>query len=329
MSTQPNINDILNPQLKNDILGLNQVIRDDLSSNIFLINQISEYIINSGGKRIRPLLLILSARILNYQGDNKLLYKMAAMIEYIHTATLLHDDVVDESGLRRGRKTANAVFGNAASVLVGDFIYTRSFQLMIESKSIELLTVMANSTNKISEGEVLQLLNIGNTNLDETDYFKVIHAKTSVLFESSAHIGAIISNANESDTKALINYAVNLGIAFQIIDDVLDYIGDVSVLGKNLGDDLLEGKVTLPLIYILQYGTKSQIKLVKNSIKSPKDANIENIIDSIHNTNSIEYCKNKASYYIQMAIDSLDIFNQSETKDIMIKIAQISINRIS
>jgi octaprenyl-diphosphate synthase len=324
-----NITDIFNQQLKDDILGLDRVIRSDLTSHIVLINQISEYIINSGGKRIRPILLMLSARILNYSGDNILLYKMAAMIEYIHTATLLHDDVVDESNMRRGQNTANSIFGNAASVLVGDFIYTRSFQLMIESNSLELLQVMANSTNQISEGEVLQLLNIGNSELDEVGYFKIIEAKTSILFEASAKVASIISNATTIQKTALTNYAINLGIAFQIIDDILDYIGDSNTLGKNLGDDLLEGKITLPLIHILKNGDKSEIDLIKNSIKYPKDADLNTIIQLINKNNSITYCKVKANHYIDVAIRSLEIFPKSDIKNIMVQLANMSINRIN
>jgi octaprenyl-diphosphate synthase len=324
-----NIIDIINQNLQDDILQLNQVIRDDLNSNVYLIRQISEYIISSGGKRIRPLIVILSARLLNYSDNDNLLYKIAAMIEYIHTATLLHDDVVDESGMRRGRKTANAIFGNAASVLVGDFIYTRAFQLMVGAKSLKLLQIMADSTNKISEGEVLQLLNIGNSELDEIEYFKIIHAKTSVLFEAAAKVAAIISNANEIQTQALVNYSTNLGISFQIVDDILDYIGNHDILGKNLGDDLLEGKVTLPLIYILQYGSKSQIDLVKESIKNPKNANLEEIILAINLTGSIKYCKKKAIEYIDMAIDSLQLFPDSNIKNIMLNLARSSVNRIT
>lgn len=327
---EQNIIDIINQYLKDDIFKLNEVIRNDLYSDVYLIRQISEYIINSGGKRIRPLLVILSARILNYDHDNNnLLYKIAAMIEYIHTATLLHDDVVDESGMRRGKKTANAVFGNAASILVGDFIYTRAFQLMVEAQSLDLFKVMADSTNRISEGEVLQLLNIGNSELNEKEYLKIVHAKTSVLFEAAAKTAAIISNANLIETKALVDYATNLGISFQIIDDILDYIGNSDVLGKNLGDDLLEGKVTLPLIYILQYGSKSQIKLIKESINNPKDADLEAIILAIKQTNSIDYCKHKALEYVDIAINSLIVFPDSQIKDIMLQLVKYSINRIN
>jgi octaprenyl-diphosphate synthase len=231
--------------------------------------------------------------------------------------------------MRRGQNTANSIFGNAASVLVGDFIYTRSFQLMIESNSLELLQVMANSTNQISEGEVLQLLNIGNSELDEVGYFKIIEAKTSILFEASAKVASIISNATTSQKTALTNYAINLGIAFQIIDDILDYIGDSNTLGKNLGDDLLEGKITLPLIHILKNGDKSEIDLIKNSIKYPKDADLNTIIQLINKNNSITYCKAKANHYIDVAIRSLEIFPQSDIKNIMVQLANMSINRIN
>ncbi|MCX8514153.1 MAG: polyprenyl synthetase family protein [Burkholderiales bacterium] len=309
------------------MLKLDQIIRSDLASDVFLINQISEYIINAGGKRIRPLITILCGRIAGYtEGD--LLHKMAAMIEYIHTATLLHDDVVDDSGLRRGRKTSNAVFGNAASVLVGDFIYTRSFQLMIQTNSLRLLEIMATITNKISEGEVLQLLNIGRNNLSEAEYFAVIEHKTAILFEAAARVAAIITQSSISTETALASYAVNLGTAFQIIDDILDYVGDSKHMGKNVGDDLLEGKVTLPLIYSLNNGNKTESEIIKKAIENPNQAQVETIVCILKNNGAIDYCINLAHTYTQKAIAQLDNFKPSIYKEAMINLANQALKRL-
>ncbi len=315
--------------MKDDIEKLNQIIINDLSSNIMLINQISNYIIVAGGKRIRPLLVLLSGRLAGGV-ESDLLYKMAAMIEYIHTATLLHDDVVDESGMRRGRKTSNAVFGNAASVLVGDFIYTRAFQLMVEADSLRLLRLMADSTNQISEGEVLQLLNIGRSDLTEDEYYQVIKHKTAVLFEAGARVAAIIANAPKEQEEALADYAVSLGTAFQIVDDILDYFGDSNVLGKNIGDDLEEGKVTLPLIYILKYGTVDDIKIIKEAINNPHQIkNINKIIEIVKQSQAIDYCKNLANQHIKKAINSLSIFPDCDYRQAMIRLAELSLERIN
>lgn len=310
-----------------DMQKLDQVIRDDLKSDIFLVNQISEYIIAAGGKRIRPLLTLIIGRLCGYQ-DGDTLHKMAAMIEYIHTATLLHDDVVDESGMRRGRKTANAVFGNAASVLVGDFIYTRAFQMMMHAKSLRLMQIMANCTNKVSEGEVLQLMNIGKSDLTDTEYFAVIESKTAALFEASARVAAIVSKSSEEQENALANYAINLGTAFQIIDDILDYTGDAAIMGKNLGDDLLEGKVTLPILYLLNNGTAPIKELLIKAIEEPANADTNIIIDMVKNSKSLNYCKDMAQRYVDSAIQNLDIFPESTYKTAMIELVTNSLNRI-
>ena len=314
--------------MQSDMDILNQVIRDDLGSNVALISQIAEYIIAGGGKRIRPLLTLLCGRIAGYKEGN-LLHQMAAMIEYIHTATLLHDDVVDESGLRRGRKTANTLFGNAASILVGDFIYTRSFQMMVKSNSLRLLEIMAKSTNKISEGEVLQLLNIGKSNLSEEEYFQVIKHKTAVLFEAAARVAAIVAGANAATEELLANYAINIGIAFQIVDDILDYIGNSSDMGKNVGDDLLEGKVTLPLIYLLKHGSSTEQQAIAQAINEPGSAQIDYIISAIKNSKAIEYCQNLAHSYVNNAISQLVHFPPSAYKDAMLKLADQAISRFS
>jgi|SRR6185437_4907252 len=312
--------------MHNDLVELDKVIRQDLNSNILLIRQISEYIIAGGGKRIRPILCLLCGRIAGFTTGN-LLHKMSAMVEYIHTATLLHDDVVDESGLRRGRETANAVFGNAASVLVGDFIYTRAFQMMVEANSLRLLKVMADSTNKISEGEVLQLLNIGRSDLTEAEYFEVIQHKTATLFEASARVAAIVANITEEVENALSDYAINLGNAFQVVDDILDYAGDSQAMGKNVGDDLQEGKVTLPLIYLIKQNQNTG--LIKNAIENPDQANIEKIIELINNSDALDYCKQIAQRFALKAKAALAIFPDSEYKNAMLDLADISISRIS
>lgn len=312
--------------LYDDLLELDKIIRQDLNSNILLIRQISEYIIAGGGKRIRPKLCLLCGRIAGYKSGN-LLHKMAAMVEYIHTATLLHDDVVDESSLRRGHKTANAIFGNAASVLVGDFIYTRAFQMMIEASSLGLLKVMADTTNKVSEGEVLQLMNIGKSDLTEVEYFQVIEHKTAALFEASAKVAAIVANSPVEIETALANYAINLGSAFQVVDDILDYTGNSTVMGKNVGDDLLEGKVTLPLIYLLQQSKNSE--QIKTAIENPQEANIEDIIILIKNSPALDYCKQIAHNFMLKAKAALSIFPDSKYKEAMLNLATLSVNRIS
>ena len=311
-----------------DMQQLNNIIREDLNSDVILIRQISEHIINGGGKRIRPLLCLLCGKIAGFT-DGTLLHKMAAMIEYIHTATLLHDDVVDESGLRRGYKTANAVFGNSASILVGDFIYTRAFQIMVESNSLRVLKIMADSTNKISEGEVLQLLNIGRSDLSEAEYFNVIKYKTATLFAAAATVAAIIAKSTPQIETALTNYAVNLGNAFQIADDVLDYIGNSNNMGKNVGDDLQEGKVTLPLIYLLQHGSNTEKNLIKHAIENPTQADIINIVSLINNSNAINYCQQIAKDFVKKSVNCLEIFPESEYKAAMVELAHSSINRIS
>lgn len=319
--------DKFNQLIKQEMAVLDQVIRQDLGSQVPLINTVGEYIIAGGGKRIRPLLTILCGKVLG--NDSELLYKMAAMVEYIHTATLLHDDVVDESGLRRGRATANAIFGNAASVLVGDFIYTRAFQMMVQSNSLRVLKIMADSTNIISEGEVLQLLNIGRSDLTEAEYFKVIESKTAKLFEAGATTAAIISNASAEQEQHLANYAICLGTAFQIVDDILDYNSTAEIMGKNVGDDLLEGKVTLPLIYLLTNGNAEVKQIISAAIDNPKQADIAQIVNLVKNSESLNYCSQLASKYVQQAEVELQSFTPSEYRDALITIAKMSIERIS
>ena len=312
--------------VKSELELVDKVIRKDLGSQVPLINTVGEYIISAGGKRIRPLLTVICGRMLgNY---SELIYKMAAMIEYIHTATLLHDDVVDESGLRRGRATANAIFGNAASVLVGDFIYTRAFQLMVESNSLKVLKIMADSTNVISEGEVLQLLNIGRSDLTEAEYFKVIESKTARLFEAGARVAAIVSGVTVDVEDKLADYAICLGTAFQIVDDILDYSSSSEVMGKNVGDDLLEGKVTLPLIFLLANGDANTKSLITAAIDKPKEADIAKIVNLVLDSNSLDYCRKLAHDYVLKAKDALKNLPDNNYRDILFHIADLSIERI-
>ncbi|AUR51041.1 polyprenyl synthetase family protein [Aquella oligotrophica] len=312
--------------VKSELEFVDKVIRKDLGSQVPLINTVGEYIISAGGKRIRPLLTVMCGRMLG--NSSELIYKMAAMIEYIHTATLLHDDVVDESGLRRGRATANAMFGNAASVLVGDFIYTRAFQLMVESNSLKVLKIMADSTNVISEGEVLQLLNIGRSDLTEVEYFKVIESKTARLFEAGARVAAIVSGATVDIEDKLADYAICLGTAFQIVDDILDYNSSSEVMGKNVGDDLLEGKVTLPLIFLLATGDANTKSLITAAIDKPKEADIAKIVNLVLDSNSLDYCRKLAHDYVLKAKDALKDLPDNNYRDVLFHIAELSIERI-
>lgn len=312
--------------VKSELELVDKVIRKDLGSQVPLINTVGEYIISAGGKRIRPLLAVMCGRMLG--NSSELIYKMAAMIEYIHTATLLHDDVVDESGLRRGRATANAVFGNAASVLVGDFIYTRAFQLMVESNSLKVLKIMADSTNVISEGEVLQLLNIGRSDLTEVEYFKVIESKTARLFEAGARVAAIVSGATVEVEDKLADYAICLGTAFQIVDDILDYNSSSEVMGKNVGDDLLEGKVTLPLIFLLATGDENTKSLITAAIDKPKEADIAKIVNLVVTSDSLDYCRKLAHDYVSRAKSALGGLPDNNYRDALFNIAELSIERI-
>ncbi|WP_192484859.1 MULTISPECIES: octaprenyl diphosphate synthase [Cysteiniphilum] len=308
-----------------DIQRNNQVIIDQLSSNVVLINQISQYIIHSGGKRLRPLLLMLVARALDYKGQDHT--KAAAIIEFIHTATLLHDDVVDESELRRGKETANNVFGNAASVLTGDFLYSRAFQMMVELNQMQIMQILANATNKIAEGEVLQLLNCNNPDITEAQYMQVIYCKTAKLFEAACDVASVLADASDREQEALHQYGLHLGNAFQIADDVLDYIADSDTLGKNIGDDLAEGKTTLPVIYALKNAQAQDQQLIRQAIEQGHHPEMAKIIDIIKHSGAIEYAVSKAQQAAQSAIDSLDILTESEYKNALIALAHIAVER--
>lgn len=325
-STSQDFQKTLQTLIKNDLDNVNQVIRQELYSEVVLIRQISEYIINSGGKRLRPILLLLVANALNYQGNQH--YALAAVIEFIHTATLLHDDVVDESDLRRSKPTANAVFGNAASVLVGDFLYSRSFQMMVKTNNMAVMKVLSQATNIISEGEVLQLLNCHNADVDEERYMKVIHYKTAKLFQASAEIAAILGTQDSAIIKAFADYGMYLGTAFQLIDDVLDYSGDEDETGKHLGDDLAEGKPTLPLIYVMQNGTPEQANIVKNAIENGGREVFAQVLEVIKNSNALEFTRQQAIKEAQLAKNAIMALQLNEQyKTALLNLADFSVER--
>lgn len=325
-STSQDFQKTLQTLIKNDLDNVNQVIRQELYSEVVLIRQIAEYIINSGGKRLRPILLLLVANALNYQGNQH--YALAAVIEFIHTATLLHDDVVDESDLRRSKPTANAVFGNAASVLVGDFLYSRSFQMMVKTNNMAVMKVLSQATNIISEGEVLQLLNCHNADVDEERYMKVIHYKTAKLFQASAEIAAILGTQDSAIIKAFADYGMYLGTAFQLIDDVLDYSGDEDETGKHLGDDLAEGKPTLPLIYVMQNGTPEQANIVKNAIENGGREVFAQVLEVIKNSNALEFTRQQAIKESQLAKNAImDLQLNEQYKIALLNLADFSVER--
>ena len=325
-STPQDFQKTLQTLIKNDLDNVNQVIRQELYSEVVLIRQIAEYIINSGGKRLRPILLLLVANALNYQGNQH--YALAAVIEFIHTATLLHDDVVDESDLRRSKPTANAVFGNAASVLVGDFLYSRSFQMMVKTNNMAVMKVLSQATNIISEGEVLQLLNCHNADVDEERYMKVIHYKTAKLFQASAEIAAILGTQDSAIIKAFADYGMYLGTAFQLIDDVLDYSGDEDETGKHLGDDLAEGKPTLPLIYVMQNGTPEQANIVKNAIENGGREVFAQVLEVIKNSNALEFTRQQAIKEAQLAKNAImDLQLNEQYKTALLNLADFSVER--
>jgi octaprenyl-diphosphate synthase len=305
--------------------AVNRLIRERLASDVVLINQISEHIIAAGGKRLRPMLVLLAARALGYRGVDHL--QMAAIIEFIHTSTLLHDDVVDESDLRRGRKTANALWGNAASVLVGDFLYSRSFQLMVELDRMPVMRILANTTNAIAEGEVLQLLHVHNPDTDEAAYLRVIERKTAVLFAAATRLGALLAGATEAQQAAMERFGLALGYAFQIADDVLDYTADASTLGKNLGDDLAEGKATLPLIHALTRVDAATRARMATAIEQGDTEALPEIVDAIRASGSLEYSQRIARRYADEAIAALDTLPESPQLAALRGLAVYSVER--
>lgn len=313
--------------LNDDLAKVNVVINQAVQSEVALISQIGTYIISAGGKRLRPIITILAGKALGYDGEK--LYSLAAMVEFIHTSTLLHDDVVDESELRRGRKTANNLFGNAAAVLVGDFLYTRAFQLMVGSGSMKILEVMADATNIIAEGEVMQLMNIGNTDITEAEYVQVIQYKTAKLFEAAAQVGAILAGAAPEQEQALKDYGMYVGTAFQIIDDVLDYSGHPDEIGKNVGDDLAEGKPTLPLIYLMQQGSEAVAADVRAALQNADRSYFEKIYGYVKNSDALAYAAAEAAKAVEQAVACLDTLPDNEVTRAMRTLAQESLARVS
>jgi octaprenyl-diphosphate synthase len=308
-----------------DMQAVNHVIRARLHSEVPLVNQVAEYIIGAGGKRIRPALVLMIANAHGYKGEAH--HELAAVIEFIHTATLLHDDVVDESSLRRGKQTANALFGNAASVLVGDFLYSRAFQMMVSVGNARVMQILADATNVIAEGEVLQLLNMHNPEVSEAAYLQVIRSKTARLFEAAAEVGALISGASEADIAAAGEYGGSLGTAFQLIDDVLDYSGNAAEIGKNVGDDLREGKPTLPLIYVMENGTPQQRELVRSCIENGDEQHFDEILGAITGSGALDYTRRQAEAAAQRAARALDQLPASSYKTAMLDLAAFAVER--
>lgn len=308
-----------------DMGAVDVVIRSRLASDVALVRQVAEYIVNSGGKRLRPALVILCAGAFGYQGLQH--HQLAAVVEFIHTATLLHDDVVDASELRRGHPTANALFGNAASVLVGDFVYSRAFQMMVELESMRVMQVLADATNVIAEGEVLQLMNCHNPDIDEQQYLQVIRYKTAKLFEAATRLGAILGGATPGQEDAMASYGMHLGTAFQLIDDVLDYSGDNKATGKNVGDDLGEGKPTLPLIYAIKHGSTAEAALIRNAIEAGGLSELTQVIAAIRHTGALDYTRRQAEAEARTASAALAALPNSRQRDYLLQLADFAVTR--
>jgi len=315
---------------RDDMAAVDSLIRRRLASDVVLINQVAEYIIGAGGKRLRPMLLLLAAGALGERTGESLgadAHQLAAVVEFIHTSTLLHDDVVDESDLRRGRKTANAVWGNAASVLVGDFLYSRSFQMMVELDSMPVMRILADTTNRIAEGEVLQLLHVRNPDIDEAAYLRVIERKTAVLFAAATRLGALLSGADATVQQRLHDYGLNLGYAFQIADDVLDYASDAQTMGKNLGDDLAEGKATLPLIHAIMHSDAATRATLRAAIEQGDSGAMPDVLAAIHATGGLDYSRQRAGEYAEAAERALDGFDDNDYVAALRGLARYAVSR--
>jgi octaprenyl-diphosphate synthase len=306
------------------MIAVDAVIRARLNSDVVLIRTIGDYIIGAGGKRMRPAMLLLVAQALGYQGDHQ--HLMAAVVEFIHTATLLHDDVVDESSLRRGRSTANAVFGNAASVLVGDYLYSRAFEMMVDVDSMRIMQIMSGATTVIAEGEVLQLLNVHDPEVSETRYLQVVRFKTAKLFEAAAEAGAVLAGASVEQQEAAAAYGRHIGTAFQLVDDVLDYSGDAAALGKNVGDDLREGKPTLPLIRVLEVGTEEQRALIRHAIEHG-EADFDAVARAIQETGALEHAMQSAIAEAELAAEALESFPDTEARTALLDFCTFAVKR--
>ena len=315
------INALIGPDMK----SVDAVIRQRLHSDVVLVRQVAEYIISSGGKRLRPVLVLLAAGAMGYKGVNH--HELAAVVEFIHTATLLHDDVVDESELRRGRETANNLFGNAASVLVGDFLYSRAFQMMVSVGNMRIMQVLADATNIIAEGEVLQLMNCHDADVDEERYLQVIRYKTAKLFQAAARLGAILGGATPEVEEGLAAYGMHLGTAFQLVDDVLDYSADEAETGKHLGDDLAAGKPTLPLIYVMQNGSPEQAACVRRAIEEGGRDDFPAVLEAIRATGALEHTLKQAKLESEVAVRALQALPASQYKDSLVELSVFAVTR--
>ncbi len=315
---------ILQP-IATEMCAVDSLIRQRLSSDVVLINQLADYIINSGGKRLRPAVVLLAARASGYQGEKHLL--LSAIIEFIHTATLLHDDVVDDSKMRRGNATANAIWGNGASVLTGDFLYSRAFQMTVDLERMSVMQILADATNRIAEGEVLQLMNCHSPDLSEAQYMQVTERKTASLFAAGCQLGAVICDAPEAQQEAMRRYGHHLGVAFQVVDDALDYGKDSTTIGKNIGDDLAEGKTTLPLIQAMQKGSPEQIASIRTAIETGGAEQLETVKQAIESTQAMAYTFARAEDEAQAAIKALSEIPDSEYKTALSQLAEFSVRR--
>ena len=324
MAQHVNLNNIQS-HIAHDMQAVDTVIRLSLHSEVNLINTIGEHIINGGGKRLRPALVLLSSGIFgNIQAPH---HELAAIVEFIHTATLLHDDVVDESAMRRGKSTANHLFGNAASVLVGDFLYSRAFQMMVKLQNMRVMQILSETTNIIAEGEVLQLLNVNNADVTEQEYLKVIHFKTAKLFEAATRLGAVINNASTQDENALAQYGMRLGTAFQLIDDVLDLSGDVNQIGKNLGDDLAEGKPTLPLLIAMHRGNAAEAATIRNAIQHGGLQDLPAVLAAVKATDALNYVRKLAENEAKIGVEAIAHLPISTNKQALIDLAEFAVKR--
>jgi len=308
-----------------DLARVDEVIASNLYSEVALIDQVAQHIIHSGGKRLRPLLTILGARASGYRGDNHV--ALAAIVEFIHTATLLHDDVVDDSKLRRGQLTANAVFGNEASVLVGDFLYSRAFQMLVTAGSMRIMEIMAETTNAIAEGEVMQLLNCRNPDTTEDSYLRVIHAKTAKLFEAAARLGAVCADAGTGVERSLADFGRHIGVAYQLVDDVLDYRGSANEIGKNVGDDLAEGKPTLPLIHALRRSDAADRALIRGAIENGGLDDMDAVVVAVERTGAIDYTSRRARDEAHCAREALAALPESSFRDSLETLAEFAVSR--
>jgi len=315
--------------VNHDMTTVNQTIAKNLDSDVALINQLGAYIVQAGGKRLRPVALLLTAKAANPEQAeaSSSATLLAAIVEFIHTATLLHDDVVDESEMRRGRETANEVFGNAASVLVGDYLYSRAFQMMVDVGSMRVMEILSRTTNQIAEGEVMQLINCGSAQITEAQYMETIQSKTAILFEAATRLGAVISKQARPVEDAMAAYGLHLGTAFQLVDDILDYTADAEAMGKNVGDDLAEGKPTLPLIHAIKCSTGSEKQLLEEAITNASRDNLEAVLTIIERTGSLSYTARIARDQAKLAQSCLEVLPESKYKQALMQLAEFSVER--